>query len=121
MVRHALTFALAAILLVFAGAQAIALELVMFTQPGCPYCRQWERVVEPIYARSDEGKRAPLVKRDIRAARTDMRLSEPVIYTPTFVLMDNGNEVGRMTGYISDDMFWGLLGKMLDRTKPPAP
>lgn len=121
MVRPVLTLVLAASLLVLAGAQVIALELVMFTQPGCPYCRHWERAVEPVYVRSDEGKRAPLVKRDIRAPRMDLRLAEPVIYTPTFVLIDNGTETGRITGYISDDMFWGLLGKMLDRTKTPAP
>lgn len=33
-------------------------------------------------------------------------------YAPTFVLVDGGREVGRITGYMSQDAFWGLLGAM---------
>jgi thioredoxin-related protein len=57
---------------------------------------------------------APLRRVDVGAARVDEPgLAAPVRYTPTFVLMDRGREVGRITGYIGDDAFWGLLGKLL--------
>lgn len=98
-----------------AAAPAAALELVMFSRPGCPYCVKWDREVAPIYVISEEGKRAPLVRRDISARTPALKLMEPVIYTPTFVLVDQGAEIGRITGFINDDMFWGTLGKLLQR------
>lgn len=33
-------------------------------------------------------------------------------YTPTFVVVDKGREVGRIEGFISDDSFWGLLDEL---------
>jgi len=38
-----------------------------------------------------------------------------VVFTPTFVLMGDGVEVGRMEGYAGEDFFWGLLGRMLSQ------
>ena len=38
---------------------------------------------------------------------------EPVIAAPTFVLVDKGREIGRITGYLNDDAFWGLLGSLV--------
>jgi hypothetical protein len=35
--------------------------------------------------------------------------------TPTFVLVHEGEEVGRLRGYPGDEFFWGLLGGMLER------
>ncbi|MFX7825117.1 thioredoxin family protein, partial [Acinetobacter baumannii] len=43
----------------------------------------------------------------------DMALTLPVRFTPTFVLIDQGREVGRITGYMAAGMFWGLLAKMI--------
>ena len=37
------------------------------------------------------------------------------IYTPTFVLVNNGEEVGRILGYPGEDFFWGLLDRMIDK------
>ena len=54
-----------------------------------------------------------------RAAAQFPGLKEPVIAAPTFVLFDEGREIGRITGYPGDDAFWGLLGKMLaDMARP---
>ena len=48
-------------------------------------------------------------------------LKEPVRYSPTFVMVDDGGvEVGRITGYTSDDSFWGLLGALLGKLPPTA-
>lgn len=91
-----------------------AAELVMFEREGCIWCARWDREVAPVYANTPEGKAAPLRRVGLGSTRADEPgLAAPVRFTPTFVLMDEGREVGRITGYINDDAFWGLLGKML--------
>lgn len=91
-----------------------AAELVMFTRDGCPWCARFEREVAPAYHRTEEGRRAPLRRVELRAGGSTLAgLAAPVIAAPTFVLFDEGRETGRITGYQGDDAFWGLLGKML--------
>lgn len=102
-------------------ASAVAAELVMFERLGCVWCLRWEREIGPIYPRTDEGRIAPLrhVSLD-RGPPTGMNLAEPVFYTPTFVLMEDGREIGRITGYIGDDAFWGLLSGLVGKLPPKA-
>jgi thioredoxin-related protein len=110
---------LLAILIVFAAlpsSAANALELVMFGRPGCVWCARWEREVAPSYPRAEIGRLAPVRRMDIRdQRRSGIALGEPVIYTPTFVLSDNGVEIGRITGYQNQDMFWGTLDSLLQQ------
>jgi hypothetical protein len=101
------------------SAAAHAAELVMFTRDGCPWCARFEREVGPIYPRTAEGRVAPLRRVEVVASGTTVPgLREPVVAAPTFVLLDEGREVGRITGYLGDDAFWGLLGKMLAGMAP---
>ena len=113
---------LAASLVAFSAATfeaARAAELVMFERAGCPWCQRWEREVAPIYPNTPEGRQAPLRKVDLdRGVPTDLTLDAPVRFTPTFVLVENGREIGRVTGYINDATFWGLLEKLLLKTDP---
>jgi thioredoxin-related protein len=93
-----------------------AAELLMFERAGCAWCQRWNREVGSIYPKTKEGQRAVLRRIDLdREMPSNFVLSEPVRYTPTFVLMDNGREIGRLTGYISDDFFWGLLANLLNK------
>lgn len=93
---------------------ALAAELVMYTRDSCPFCRRFEREVAPVYAVTPEGRRAPLRRVELPAGGIrGGGLNEPVIATPTFVLVDDGRERGRITGYLNDDMFWGLLGRLV--------
>ena len=93
---------------------AFATELVMYTRNGCPFCVRFEREVAPVYAKTPEGKAAPLRRIELPAGGVRGEgLREPVIATPTFVLVEDGQEVGRITGYLNDDMFWGLLGRLV--------
>jgi len=105
-----------------ASAQApSSVELVMFEEAGCPWCRLWDREVAGAYARSDEGRRAPLRRIHIaEARRSGLALKAPVTVTPTFVLVAQGAEVGRITGYPGADFFWGMLGELMARL-PNAP
>jgi thioredoxin-related protein len=100
---------------------ARAAELILVERAGCPVCVRWNREIAPIYPKTLEGVRAPLHRVDIAEADR-LGLAEPVRFTPTFVIVDDGQEVGRITGYSNDDMFWGLLGRLverLDRSGPP--
>lgn len=97
-----------------------AAELVMFEQAGCVWCARWNKEIGPAYSKSDEGKRAPLRRIDIHEPLPDDLATIRVErFTPTFVLVDDGREIGRMRGYTGDQFFWFLLDEMLDKL-PPA-
>lgn len=109
-----------AALLVAISSPLAAAELIMFDDKGCPYCRRWLAEVGPGYPNTDEGKRAPLRRMDIRAKLPDgLLLARPITVTPTFVLVDESREVGRLTGYAGAEFFYELLGDVLAKL-PPA-
>lgn len=88
----------------------------MFEEEDCGYCARWEREVGGVYSRTAEGRLAPLARTELEGAdRNDIVLREPVRFTPTFVLLRQGKEVGRITGYLGETQFWGLLGDLLRR------
>ncbi len=97
-------------------ATAEAAELLMFERRGCPWCREWERVIGPIYPKSDVGRRAPLRRVDLDAGLPPgLTLRRPIRYTPTFVLVDGGRELDRIEGYPGEDFFWGRAERLLGR------
>jgi hypothetical protein len=81
--------------------------LVMVGGPGCPYCARWEAEVGHSYRASKEGKFAPLVVH----LRGDTEISnlKKIVYSPTFVMLAYGQEVGRIIGYQGSDLFWMQL------------
>lgn len=106
----------AAILVSPAWVQATAAEpfLVMVEQPGCVYCQRWDAEIGPAYPKTDEGKFAPLIRADLREGPPDgITYARHVLFTPTFVLIENGQEKARMEGYPGEDFFWPLLTKLL--------
>lgn len=99
---------------------ALAAELVMYTRAGCPFCIRFERDVAPVYAKTPEGRAAPLRRIELPAGGVRSGgLLEPVAATPTFVLMEDGREIGRITGYLDDGIFWGLLGRLVAVIESP--
>jgi hypothetical protein len=93
---------------------AYAAELLMFEEQGCPWCKRWHAEVGAGYPKTPEGRRAPLRQLDLMKPRpVGIKLAAPVAYSPTFVLVENGREIGRITGYPGADFFWGLLGELL--------
>jgi len=118
---RALAALLAAILVVLLGGQATASELVMFERDGCAWCQRWNKEIGAIYDRTPEAQRLPLRRVNLDRQEARITLKEPVRYSPTFVMVDDGGvEVGRITGYTSDDSFWGLLGALLGKLPPTA-
>jgi hypothetical protein len=105
-----------ALALAACGQGVNAAELLMFEDPGCPWCRRWHAEVGPGYPRTEEGRLAPLRRINIRdQANSGVMLKQPVTATPTFVLAEDGREVGRLVGYPGSEFFYGLLGEVLAR------
>jgi thioredoxin-related protein len=97
------------------------MELVMFERQGCVWCRRWHDLVGKSYPLSPEGQAAPLRRHDLDVTpASDLRLSEPVRYTPTFVLAGGGFERARITGFIDDSSFYGLLARHIADQKALA-
>ena len=95
--------------LLLAGA-ADAAELVMFRRDGCPWCARWDREIGPIYPKTDlepAARRCAWSNLDRGDDPRCPHLQSPIRYTPTFVLVEDGQEVGRIEGYPGDDFLLG--------------
>ncbi len=111
MLKH---FASLFIALMVVAAPLRAAELVMVEEPGCIYCERWNAEISEIYPKTPEGMAAPLVR--VLRKTSGMHaydFARPVVFTPTFVLVEDGAELARIEGYPGEDFFWGLLGMML--------
>jgi thioredoxin-related protein len=97
----------------FLAFPAAAIELVMVEQEGCVYCEQWNEDIGGIYSKTTEGKFAPLRREDIFEMPEDLEVARRVIYTPTFLIVDDGKELARLEGYPGPNFFWPLLGRLL--------
>ena len=110
--RTVLPIALAALL---TALPARAAELVLVDSPGCYACLQWKAEVGRYYAKTAEARRAPL--RRVRAS--NLRRAYPGIAgvraTPTFILVEDGREIGRFIGYAGQKPFWRALTRLLER------
>jgi thioredoxin-related protein len=106
---------LAALLLgALCASGASALELVMVRSAGCPWCAAWDREVAPVYPKTEIGQRLPIRSIDhTRTADLKAALKSPVRFTPTFVLIDQEHEIGRIEGYPGQEFFWGLLENLV--------
>lgn len=102
------------------GFAAQAAELIMVEEPGCAWCAKWESELGEIYPKTAEGQYAPLrkvelsdLKRKDGQETLGVMPATPVVFTPTFLLVEDGKELARLQGYPGEDFFWGLLKQML--------
>jgi hypothetical protein len=97
-----------------ANAASAETQLVMAEEMGCVWCETWNEVIAPIYPKTAEGKAAPLRRIDIHdPLPEDMSIVRPLNFTPTFLLMIDGQEMGRIEGYPGEDFFWALLAQLM--------
>ena len=101
------------------GAAASDPILLMAEETGCYWCAKWNEEIAHIYPKTAEGRTAPLHRYDVHSETPDVAFERRVHFTPTFILVDDGREVGRIEGYPGEDFFWGLLGQMLTRAGIP--
>src|SRR5688500_16240905 len=82
---------------------ADAAELVMLDDRACVYCRQFHREVGRDYSNTGAGETAPLRKVNRwRKWPEDLGAVAPAYFTPVFILVDEGREVGRFAGYTTE-------------------
>lgn len=97
-----------------AAPRAEAAELVVVDQAGCPYCERFEREIAPAWPNTDEGRDVPLRRVDLHGDwPADLAAVERAELTPTFILVEDGRELGRLVGYAGDEHFWFLVGELL--------
>jgi len=108
------TLALAGLFATLLPAALRATELIMVEQDGCVYCVAWKDKIGPIYPKTPEGKFAPLRMVDLHDGPPDgITYARKVTFTPTFILIENNTEIGRIEGYPGEDFFWWMLEKLL--------
>ena len=93
--------------------------LLMAEEDGCYWCAKWNEEISHIYPKTIEGQTAPLQRYDLHSETPDVAFVQRVHFTPTFILVEDGAEVGRIEGYPGEDFFWGLLTMMFDRANIP--
>lgn len=89
--------------------------LLMAEEDGCHWCAKWHEEIAPIYPKTAEGRTAQLQTYDLHRETPDVAFVSKVRFTPTFILVENGQELGRIEGYPGEDFFWGLLTMMFER------
>jgi len=106
----------------FAACPVPAAELVMLEKPGCPWCARFNAEIAPAWLNTSEGKRAPLRRVDITQPWPDDLVGiQKEIFTPTFILLDDGREVGRLRGYVGDEFFWYLVDDLIAQLPETSP
>jgi len=102
------------VLVVLISSPVLAADLVMVEAPGCVYCIEWKKTIGPIYPKTQAGQFAPLITVDkSEPAPFAGGYTTPIVFTPTFILVDDNQEIGRIQGYPGEDFFWALLEQML--------
>ena len=112
----ALAIAFAASWPVMAAADPV---LLMAEEDGCYWCEIWNEEIAHIYPKTVEGRTAPLQRYDLHSETPDVTLMSRVRFTPTFILVQDGQEVARLEGYPGEDFFWGMLTQMFERAGIP--
>ena len=91
-------------------------KLLMITSDYCVYCQIWEKEIGEIYPKTDISKSFPLerIELDEYLISNDSENYETKS-TPTFVFFQEEEEIGRIIGYSSAEMFWWQVDEILNR------
>ena len=87
-------------------------QLVMITSSHCPWCEAFEDDIGKGYDLTEEALIYPLRRHDFyKAMPDDLAHLTPATMTPTFIVMRNGAEVGRIIGYPGAELFWWQISE----------
>ena len=94
-------------------------KLLMITADYCIYCQIWEKEIGKIYPKTEISKSFPLERIELDEYLFDNNINDTDNYerkiTPAFIFYRGNNEIGRITGYSSAEMFWWQVDEILDR------
>jgi thioredoxin-related protein len=97
-----------------AAEQARSLELVFITSEYCPFCKAWERDVGQIYDSTPYALKARLRRVDLGDVDSALPAGAVKVFgTPTFLIVENNTEIGRIEGYQSSEMFFWALSEYI--------
>ena len=111
-VSLSMTFALALTLAAYPQIALADSRLIMVTSDHCPYCKAWELDVGAAYEKSPYAPALPLTRVEIGSKMPEgVTYQKPVVGTPTFLIIYNGQEIDRQSGYFDAEMFWWWLSE----------
>jgi hypothetical protein len=113
-----LVVALSLALTVLPAPAVSAAELVFVEVMGCTYCIRFNRQMAQKYQVSDTGKAVPLRRVNLRKRwPADLNQVDRPPYTPVFILVEDGREVGRFNGYTNPQRFNRDLRRLLRKPR----
>lgn len=87
--------------------KAASIRLLLAYEAGCNESARWAQEIGPLYHDSAEGQTAPLLRVNINGPWPDgLILDRRPRVSPTFILLQDGQETGRMEGYSGKADFW---------------
>ena len=87
-------------------------QLVMITSSHCPWCEAFEDDIGKGYDLTEEALIYPLRRHDFYDAMPDdLAHLTPATMTPTFIVIRDGAEVGRIIGYPGAELFWWRISE----------
>jgi hypothetical protein len=93
---------------------ASAAQLVYVEWKDCGYCKVFNRQMVWAYGSSAVGKKVPLRRVNILGKwPADLKRVSRPSYTPVFILVEKGLEVGRFAGYTNPQSFTRNLERLL--------
>ncbi|MGE3917495.1 MAG: hypothetical protein AB7F78_17520 [Hyphomicrobiaceae bacterium] len=91
------------------------LELLVIEVAGCTVCDLVRLNIQPAYEASPRARQVPMRYVDITSLdELQLGLVQRVATVPTIVLMQDGREVDRISGYTGPEHFFVALTEMLD-------
>jgi len=98
----------------FSAEQNTPFELIFVTSEHCPFCKSWERDIGQIYKKTPYAKKANLRRLELGDASSSLPANSASVFgTPTFVIVKNNLEIGRIEGYQSRDLFFWALSEYI--------
>ncbi len=92
----------------------VAQELIVLEAPNCIYCSIFRRDVLPGYQKSKRVAELPIRFVDLNdPAFAQLKLTSSVDIVPTVVLMREGREADRISGYTGPEAFFHSVSRML--------
>ena len=112
------------LLIILTATPVQSAELLMFSSKTCGYCIAFLKEVWPEYVKSPKQNILPLKLVDFDGSipywftnALDRNKIDGIRATPTFVIFNNGEEIGRMEGYPGKDNFLTNINRYIEQNK----
>lgn len=89
-------------------------EIIVMEADGCIYCGIFRRDILPAFESSPRGKKMPVRFVDINEIDTArVTLERPIDILPTFVIVHDQREIGRIPGYVGQHDFFQSINYVM--------